>query len=102
MEESTSGSSADEGGGAALDAAESPHHRAREMTGPSWRAAKARLARVGDDVRIEARSTAYAAERYARENPWRVAGAAAVLGLLVGGVIGATLSTVYWRRRFAR
>jgi ElaB/YqjD/DUF883 family membrane-anchored ribosome-binding protein len=62
--------------------------RLREMGGPSLRAARDRLARVGDDMRIEARSTAYAAERYARQKPWRVAGAAALLALITGYLIG--------------
>jgi ElaB/YqjD/DUF883 family membrane-anchored ribosome-binding protein len=76
--------------------------RAPEAAAPTWRAAKARLARVGDDVRIEMRSTAYAAERYAREKPWRVAAAAAGIALLAGCLLGAALSNSYWRRRLAR
>lgn len=72
--------------------------RFREVTGPAWRAARARLARVGDDMRIEARSTAYAAERYAREKPWRVAGVAAAIALFAGMVIGARLGAAASRR----
>jgi ElaB/YqjD/DUF883 family membrane-anchored ribosome-binding protein len=69
------------------------------MGAPSWRAARARLARVGDDVRIEARSTAYAAERYARRKPWRVAGVAAVVALVTGYVIGLQARRAPRRRR---
>jgi ElaB/YqjD/DUF883 family membrane-anchored ribosome-binding protein len=68
------------------------------MAEPSWRAARARIARVGDDVRIEARSTAYAAQRYAREKPWRVAGVVAAVALFAGIVIGARLGAAASRR----
>ena len=73
--------------------------RLREATSASWRAAGARLARLSDDVRIEARSTAHAAERYAREKPWRVAGMAAAIALLAGYLIGAQVGRAQWRRR---
>ena len=73
--------------------------RLRLAAGASWRAARARLARVCDDVRIEARSTAHAAERYARQNPWRVAAAAAAVALLAGLIIGLRLGAVGLRRQ---
>jgi ElaB/YqjD/DUF883 family membrane-anchored ribosome-binding protein len=76
--------------------------RLRGASGPAWRAARSRLARVGDDVRIEMRTTAHAAQRYARQKPWRVAGAAAAIALLAGCLLGATLTSAYWRRRLAR
>jgi ElaB/YqjD/DUF883 family membrane-anchored ribosome-binding protein len=73
--------------------------RLRLGAAASWRAARSRLARVGDDVRIEARSTAHAAERYARQKPWRVAGVAAAVALLAGVVIGARLGAAALRRQ---
>jgi ElaB/YqjD/DUF883 family membrane-anchored ribosome-binding protein len=72
--------------------------RLREATATSWRAARNRLARVGTDVRIEARYTAHAAERYARQKPWRVAGAAAALALLAGYLIGFRHGSAQLRR----
>ena len=65
--------------------------RLRVVSSASWRAARSRIGRVHDDLGIEARSTAYAAQCYAREKPWRVAGASALLALLVGYLIGARL-----------
>jgi ElaB/YqjD/DUF883 family membrane-anchored ribosome-binding protein len=72
--------------------------RLRGATSASLRAAKSRLARVGSDMRIEARYTAHAAERYARQKPWRVAAAAAALALLVGYLIGARYGSASLRR----
>ncbi len=62
--------------------------RLRGMTGPGWRSARSRLSRMRDDLRIEARSTAYRAQRYAHQRPWRVVAAAAAVSLLVGYLIG--------------
>jgi ElaB/YqjD/DUF883 family membrane-anchored ribosome-binding protein len=73
--------------------------RLRVAAGASWRAARARLARVGDDVRIEARSTAHAAERYARQKPWQVAAAAATVAFLAGLIIGVRLGAAGLRRQ---
>jgi ElaB/YqjD/DUF883 family membrane-anchored ribosome-binding protein len=73
--------------------------RLRLAAGASWRAARARLARVGDDVRIEARSTAHAAERYARQKPWQVAAAAATVAFLAGLIVGVRLGAAGLRRQ---
>jgi ElaB/YqjD/DUF883 family membrane-anchored ribosome-binding protein len=102
MESTTFEGPLDESTASGESAPEGVRERLRVVTGASWQAAKSRIARVSDDVRIEARSTAHAAERYARQKPWRVAGAAAALALLAGYLIGAQVTTAHWRRQLGR
>lgn len=47
-------------------------------------AARARLAELSDTTCEKTKEAAQAADAYAKENPWKVAGAAAAVGLLVG------------------
>ncbi|MDE2158704.1 MAG: DUF883 domain-containing protein [Burkholderiales bacterium] len=54
----------------------------------SVRNARQRLSEAEHAVREKASAAGAAAERYAHENPWRIAGIAAAIGVLVGLVIG--------------
>lgn len=48
---------------------------------------QAALRDTGDNIVLRGRSTAYATDRYVRENPWPSIGVAATLGLVVGVLI---------------
>ena len=54
----------------------------------SMRVAKARLAEMEQAAIEKAKAAAAATDRYAHENPWKTAGIAAGVGVLVGLVIG--------------
>ena len=44
--------------------------------------------RAAQEAARQARAAAYAADRYAHDEPWRVAGAALAVGALVGFMLG--------------
>jgi ElaB/YqjD/DUF883 family membrane-anchored ribosome-binding protein len=52
------------------------------------RSARQRLSEAETAVREKANAAGAATDRYARENPWRIAGIAVAVGVLVGLVIG--------------
>lgn len=54
----------------------------------SVRAARQRLSEADHAVREKASAATAATDRYAHENPWKIAGIAAAVGVLVGLVIG--------------
>ena len=51
-------------------------------------AAKARVLEIEHNAVERARAAAAATDRYAHENPWKTAGIAAGVGLLIGVLIG--------------
>jgi len=53
----------------------------------SVRVAKDRIADVQDQLMDQARATAREADVYVHENPWKAAGVAAAVGLLIGAII---------------
>lgn len=61
---------------------------ARARLEDNLRVARARLTDVEQVLNEKARVAAAATDRFAHENPWRVAGIAAGLGLLLGLLIG--------------
>ena len=54
----------------------------------SLRTAKAQLVEAEQVAIQKAKAAAAATDRYAHENPWKTAGIAAAIGVLVGVVIG--------------
>ncbi|MBK8063424.1 MAG: DUF883 domain-containing protein [Betaproteobacteria bacterium] len=54
----------------------------------SLRAAKAQMLEAEQLAIEKAKAAAAATDRYAHENPWKTAGIAAAIGVLVGVVIG--------------
>jgi ElaB/YqjD/DUF883 family membrane-anchored ribosome-binding protein len=54
----------------------------------SVRVARQRLSEAETAVREKANAAGLATDRYAHENPWRIAGIAVAVGVLVGLVIG--------------
>ncbi len=46
--------------------------------------ARARLAELSETTCVKTKEAAQVADAYAKENPWKVAGAAAAVGLLLG------------------
>lgn len=54
----------------------------------SLRTAKAQLVEAEQAAIQKAKAAAAATDRYAHENPWKTAGIAAAIGVLVGVVIG--------------
>ena len=50
--------------------------------------ARASAVRAAQEAARQARDAAYAADRYAHDEPWRVAGAALAVGALVGFMLG--------------
>ena len=54
----------------------------------SMRVAKVRLAEAEQAAIEKAKAAAAATDRFAHENPWKTAGIAAAVGVLVGLVIG--------------
>jgi ElaB/YqjD/DUF883 family membrane-anchored ribosome-binding protein len=60
---------------------------ARGKAQESLLAAKARLAEAQAALGEKARATAKTADAYARQNPWRVAGIAAAMALIIGILI---------------
>lgn len=61
--------------------------QARAQAEDSLRAAKARLADVGDDMLGRASDLVNSGDDYVRENPWRSVGVAAVIGFLLGALV---------------
>lgn len=57
---------------------------ARERAETSLRAAKERLANMGNGMFSQARQAASATDQYVRTNPWQAIGIGAAVGLLVG------------------
>jgi len=53
----------------------------------SVRTAKDRIADVQDQLMDQAKVSAREADAYVHENPWKAAGVAAAVGLLVGAII---------------
>jgi len=53
----------------------------------SVRVAKDRIADAQDQLMDQARATAREADVYVHENPWKAAGVAAAVGLLIGAII---------------
>lgn len=51
------------------------------------RAAKVRMAEVGEDLGERAQVAVDSADRYVRRNPWTAVGIAAVAGLLLGALL---------------
>ncbi len=60
---------------------------ARERAQASVAAAKTRIAQAGYAVAGQTREAAKAADDYVHDNPWTVAGIAAVAGVLIGMLI---------------
>lgn len=60
---------------------------AREKVQDSVRRAKVKLAEVEDVIVDESRQAARAADEYVRDHPWRAAGIAAGIGLIIGLLI---------------
>lgn len=50
--------------------------------------AKGRIIELEEDAIERAKAAAAATDRYARENPWKTAGIAAGIGLLIGVLVG--------------
>ncbi len=61
---------------------------ARSRTEETIRAAKARMAEVQEDVLNRTTATAKATDKYVHENPWESVGVAAVVGILIGWILG--------------
>jgi ElaB/YqjD/DUF883 family membrane-anchored ribosome-binding protein len=59
----------------------------RARTTESLRLAKMRLAVAQDAALLKARAAAKATDVYVHENPWKAAGIAAAVGVLVGALI---------------
>lgn len=53
----------------------------------SVRAAKSRIAEAQDDLMDQAKVVAKEADAYMHENPWKAAGIAAAVGVLIGAII---------------
>lgn len=60
---------------------------ARERATESLRKAKSRLADARDDALLKASAAAKATDQYVHDNPWKAAGIAAAVGVLVGALI---------------
>jgi ElaB/YqjD/DUF883 family membrane-anchored ribosome-binding protein len=62
--------------------------RAKAKLSARISAARASAGRVGGAVAERARSGARATDHYARDQPWRAVGISAVVGLLIGFLLG--------------
>jgi ElaB/YqjD/DUF883 family membrane-anchored ribosome-binding protein len=62
--------------------------KTREGVAAHLEAAKSSILELERDLQRGARRAARRADHYAQDNPWRVAGTALVLGLLLGTVLG--------------
>jgi ElaB/YqjD/DUF883 family membrane-anchored ribosome-binding protein len=60
---------------------------ARAKAGESLKAAKARLNEAEESVMEKARAGAKAADEFVHANPWKTAGVAGAIGLLLGALI---------------
>jgi ElaB/YqjD/DUF883 family membrane-anchored ribosome-binding protein len=63
-------------------------HSAKEKLEKTLKSAKTEMHRIEGVVVQKAKDSAQATDHYVRENPWKTAGIAAGVGLLVGLLIG--------------